>query len=63
MLRRGWSRLMNVSNVNVNLNNVSSINVTTSASNEFSKIYLFHNLDLGVCFDESFALPTYALLY
>jgi hypothetical protein len=57
MLRRGWSRLMNVSNVDVNLYNFSSIIVTSSASNEFSKIDLFHNLHLGVCFDESFTLP------
>jgi len=63
VLRRGWSLLMNVSNVNVNLENVSSNIVTSSASNEFFKISLFHNLDLGVCFDVYFILPSYARHY
>jgi len=62
MLRRKWSLLMNVRKVNVNLRNIFSNFVTSSASNELSKIDLFHNLDLGVCFDVYFALPRYALL-
>jgi len=61
-LRRRWSLLMNVSNVNITLQNFSSNIVTSSASSEFFKINLFHNLDLGVCFDVYFALPRYALL-